>query len=606
MPKSLPLNSKINGPSAGSEPKVLFLNHNKTQCGVYEFGSNIGRALRKSPLSFVYCECASESELNDAIRKENPVLIIYNYHPATMPWLTADITRTIACPQVGIMHEVTQQLADAADNSLFNFHIAHDPTLLLKNPIVFKAGRLVPPYQNEYPLPSTLTIGSFGFGTGGKGFEKIVELVQKEFDEAIVRFNIPFATFGDTDGKNARLIAEGCRQMLVKPKIELRISHDYLAPDQVLDFLAQNTINVFLYEEQGIQRGVSSATDLALAAKRPIGVSHNSMFRHILNSNPSICLADASIKTIIENGTAPLEKYYREWSEETLCWEYERIAGDVLSRVTIPQIHTDSRLKRTLRRAKRFIKRRLGYVQDGPHTWISDSAIISPYFVNPGNAAYICAAIPSDRPLNNILDDKARKLYQGTIEQMFDQLPVLMQRKIPEANVQQAFVLDTVYKTISNIENPKILCVGSFEDTASEFLKILGFEVEEVDPMLNYDLETFVTKPTTRENSYDVIFSTSVIEHVEKDDEFLMLISDLLKPGGIAVLTCDFCDTYKVGDPKPAVDYRFYTQKDIKERLLSKIIDCSLVDEPHWDCPNPDFNYGGFNYTFGTIVLRKH
>jgi SAM-dependent methyltransferase len=181
-----------------------------------------------------------------------------------------------------------------------------------------------------------------------------------------------------------------------------------------------------------------------------------------------------------------------------------------------------------------------------------------------------------------------------------------MGRKIPEANVQQAFVLDTVYGIISKIESPKILCVGSFEDTASEFLKVLGFDVEEVDPMLNYDLETFATKPTTIKGSYDAIFSTSVIEHVERDDEFLMLISDLLKPAGIAVLTCDYCDTYKTGDPKPSVDYRFYTQKDIKERLLPGLVDCSLVDKPQWDCSNPDFYYAGLNYTFATIVLNKH
>jgi hypothetical protein len=33
---------------------------------------------------------------------------------------------------------------------------------------------------------------------------------------------------------------------------------------------------------------------------------------------------------------------------------------------------------------------------------------------------------------------------------------------------------------------------------------------------------------------------------------------------------------------------------------------CTPVDEPQWDCPNPDFSYlGKFRYTFATIVVKK-
>jgi hypothetical protein len=60
------------------------------------------------------------------------------------------------------------------------------------------------------------------------------------------------------------------------------------------------------------------------------------------------------------------------------------------------------------------------------------------------------------------------------------------------------------------------------------------------------------------------------------------------------------------GDMKPEVDARFYTKQDLSERLLSFIPECELVDTPHWDCPNPDFNYlGKYQYTFATFVIRK-
>ena len=150
-----------------------------------------------------------------------------------------------------------------------------------------------------------------------------------------------------------------------------------------------------------------------------------------------------------------------------------------------------------------------------------------------------------------------------------------------------------------------MLCVGSFEDTASASLKELGFRVEEIDPVLNYDLEAFCTRPITQRRSYNVVFSTSVIEHVKNDERFITLIGELLAPGGVAVLTCDYNDAYVPGDKIPPEDFRFYTQRDLKNRLLALLPDCSLVDEPRWDCDNPDFVYGGCRYTFASLVFRK-
>ena len=129
--------------------------------------------------------------------------------------------------------------------SFFDYHIAADPTLLLKNPIVFKTGRLIQKFENRYALPEVPTIGSFGFVTAGKGFEKLVSIVQKEFDNAIIRLNIPFATFGDADGSGAHAIAKQCEQLIVKPNVKLIVSHQFLTQVQVLEFLAQNYLNAF-------------------------------------------------------------------------------------------------------------------------------------------------------------------------------------------------------------------------------------------------------------------------------------------------------------------------------------------------------------------------
>lgn len=584
--------------------KVLFVNHKRSQCGVYEFGRNIGDALEGSSFEFVYQECGSADELENVVSLGIFDAIIYNYHPATMSWLNIGVTKRIECPQIGIIHEVTQTIADQADNRLFNFHIAHDPTLLLKNPLVYKAGRLMPQYKNTFSVPEIPVIGSFGFA-GKKGQRRLVELVQNEFDEGLIRINIPFATFGDVRGEIALAIADECRDALTKPGIKLEITHDFLEQRELLDFIAQSAINMFLYEPMdNDHRGISGVVDLALAVGRPLGITHQKMFRHIADAFPDICIESNSIKDIIRNGTRPLEPFFREWSAENLCWDYERIVKSVLSHESIPPIADPNNF---VSRAKRFVKRRLATSEVSDRVmWIGDTTTVGASRPVPQPLpAYRRADVPSGWPLNNILDDKAREIFRNAVDVMFDHLPDLMSRKIAEANVQQAFVLDTVYKLAGEIDNARILCVGSFEDSAAATLKLLGFTIDEIDPMINYDLATFLTKPTTELNSYDVVFSTSVIEHVEHDEIFVNQIASLLRRGGRAILTCDYNDNYRTGDPKPIVDHRLYTQRDIRDRLMTQIPDCRLVDRPEWDCANPDFWYEGVNYTFASIVFEK-
>jgi len=103
--------------------KVLFVSHPKKQCGVFEFGRNIYQAIAgSSKYEFIWLECASLEQLRNAIASYQPVVIIYNYHPATMPWLASkrgpklysNNIHDINILQVGIIHEITQELADNA------------------------------------------------------------------------------------------------------------------------------------------------------------------------------------------------------------------------------------------------------------------------------------------------------------------------------------------------------------------------------------------------------------------------------------------------------------------------------------------------------------
>lgn len=605
---------------------VLFVTHRKTQCGVYEFGINTFNAISGSlKYRFIHIECDSLSQLESAIVEHSPDFIIYNYHPSVMPWICTKITKGVSknnlslinITQIGIIHEVTQEISNNATsyrnkyilgayhkrlNSLFDYYIAADPTLLLKNPFVYKTGRLLSEYKKTIVEPNQITIGSFGFATPNKGFEKLVSKVRSEFDEAIIRINMPFASFGDIDGANAKKVANNCRQILVGSKIKLEITNDYLSSEQLLDFLASNSINVFMYDDiKG--RGISSVLDFALSVKKPIAISNSSMFRHLLHSNPEVSCDNNSLKSILNIGTEALKKTISGWDSANLVWEYERILDAILKRKFVVE-----KLKVGV---KRKIKSWINKLLTRPgisFTWLGNTNAVTDDDLNKvTNSSYTPVNFSLSDGFNRILDDQARALYAPAISKLIELAPATMSKKIARANIQQAFIFDSVYRHLKNYNHPKLLCVGSYEDTASMALQKLGIQVEEIDPMVNYFLQEFVTKPTTIKNSYDIIFSTSVIEHDPDDESFIKCIEELLAPGGLAVITCDYKDGWEYGQPKPEVDERFYTKSDLLSRLPSYIPNCTLLDIPDWDCPVPDFKYLDiYIYTFATFAFRKN
>lgn len=199
-------------------------------------------------------------------------------------------------------------------------------------------------------------------------------------------------------------------------------------------------------------------------------------------------------------------------------------------------------------------------------------------------------------PYNRVLNDTDRETLSPLIQDMVKELPDLMGRKYPRANVQQAFAVDFIlnYKKLNSY-----LCVGCYEDSAYEYLKRKGYDIEGIDPIINYDLHTFVNTTFKR---YDCIFSVSIIEHVERDEEFVADICSLLNKDGIAIITMDFRE--EVG-AVPVEDYRLYRHADYI-RLERVILNCGceLLDAPELDS-EPDFQYGAAKYSFSTLVLKK-
>jgi hypothetical protein len=306
---------------------VMFVNHKQPNCGVYQFFKRMTKPLLDIPDTY-YIETNEEWEHDYWLNELNPDIIVYNfyYSGTTMPWLsTAKIAAQSnrqkqghRCKQLCIHHE------GEVFNKGFDLILHQDPTNTDQR--YFNLARPIPEYyQKVFTVHDTTfpVVGTFGFGLGGKGFTRVVETVQNEYDTALIRMNIAYAHFGDSNGDGARHWANLCRGIIKKEGIQLQITHDLLEEELLLDWLAQNTVNCFFYDHNG-GRGLSGTTDYALAVRRPIAITESDQFRHLWRYDRRILIEENSLKDIINTGASYLEKFHAMWNTQTLIDSFRR------------------------------------------------------------------------------------------------------------------------------------------------------------------------------------------------------------------------------------------------------------------------------------------
>lgn len=579
-------------------PPVLFMSNPTPNCGVHQFGRNVMTALTTSSrFEFRYVECASAVEFLSTMVRHRPLAVIYNHIKTTMPWLNRALMLPFPGPHIGIVHEATQALADRLTSLEFDAYLVPDPTLLLRNPRVFKTGRLVPAYRNRQPVPSVSTVGSFGFGLEGKGFDRLLERVQAEFERADVRLHIPFAAYGDSSGEGARSIARTCEALVRKPGIRVAVTHEFLEEGRLLDFLAGNTLNAFFYDAYP-GRGISSVIDHALAVGRPLALSSSTMFRHVLARAPQLCVDHRPLREVMDAGDAPLAAMRRDWCAENLVWEYERIVESALA---LP--------RGNLRNAAAGVRARIrnkAAPRAAGADWVPVAVLGGSERERVPGVGLAYRPDPALSPaFNRELDDEARRNYYPALQHLAATVPATWARKHPRANIQQAFVLDAAVRALAGGAGKTLLGVGSFEDTACGALKAMGIAVEEVDPLLNFDLRTYLDRPTVRGRTWDVVVATSVIEHVADDEGFMRDLGRAVAPGGWLILTCDYAPRWRPGMGVPSTNHRFYTRDDLATRLPGAAGGLTLASEPGWGDGPGDFEWEGFRYAFATLVLRR-
>ena len=204
----------------------------------------------------------------------------------------------------------------------FDIYVVLDPTVKVKNKKVYSFPRPLekidfelPVIYNEIPV-----IGTFGFSTKGKGFEKVVEAVNKEFEKAIIKINIPYGDFVPKSEEYAKFLGNNCKQ-LAKDGIEVIVTHDFLSKNELIKWCASNTLNCFLYDRN--MPGLAATTDQAIVSGRPLSVSDNNTFRHItayLPPYPKFSLIDS-----IEKSIPVIKQIQNDWQSENFMKKFDEV-----------------------------------------------------------------------------------------------------------------------------------------------------------------------------------------------------------------------------------------------------------------------------------------
>ncbi|MEJ0081040.1 MAG: FkbM family methyltransferase [Puia sp.] len=221
-----------------------------------------------------------EIDINRRIIELKYDFYLFNYHPQTMGWLNTKLVNRLPGYKATIVLEVAPGdpfVMVAKDD--FDGYFSLDPTLTRKEDNVYSLPRPLD-IVNKVPVrreTNITTIGSFGFATSGKGFEKVIDAVAKEFETATIKINIPKGDYVSNEAFEN--LVNYLKNYNIRRGIQLDLTHNYFSKEELIDWCTQNDLNVFLYDRQ--MPGLSATTDQAVISERPLAISTNPTFRHL-------------------------------------------------------------------------------------------------------------------------------------------------------------------------------------------------------------------------------------------------------------------------------------------------------------------------------------
>lgn len=298
--------------------KGIFYNSGACACSIHESGRMVYSALSKSSMyELDYTE-------NQTL-KTGYDFLVYNQHVTVNNWITPAIVASFSGPKFCVVTEVRH-----AGNPIsgipawFDKYIVLDPTIsesgkVLAFPRPVEPGIDLVPFSGNLENP---IIGSFGLPTPGKEWTRIVEQAQHEFDEATIRINIPPATHVPHPHAIIAGIKSACESKISKAGIRLEFTSNYMEKDELIRWCSRNTLNCFFYNRnRSHPTGLCAVTDQAISSRRPLLVTRDTTFRHILKyARP---FPEITMREAIETHLSATERMYEDWSQENFQKKFE-------------------------------------------------------------------------------------------------------------------------------------------------------------------------------------------------------------------------------------------------------------------------------------------
>lgn len=324
---------------------ILFLNHSDKECGVYQYGKRLFNIIQKDKdIQYLYKEITNILEYHTLIEKMKHISgIIYNYHSTTMNWLTSQTIQKKVI-NIGIPHESNTTMFDklceldttkqiTENEYKIPRPIFEDTDFVIEKLKYSKSS--IHDFITSYSDTTIPIFGSFGFGFRNKGFDKIINMVNEQYDHAIIKIIITQAKYANYSTE-AHDIKMECMNIPVKDGIRVLITNEFFSDEEMLLFLKYNTMNLFLYDKMN-GRGISSTIDYAISAKKPIGISDSYMFRHIYSDE--ICVYKTSLAQCMIQSNEVISRFLLENSHTEMINVFNSIINNSIIKEPVHVLH---------------------------------------------------------------------------------------------------------------------------------------------------------------------------------------------------------------------------------------------------------------------------
>lgn len=304
-----------------------FINSLRANCSIYESGLMIYDILKESTgYTLDYVETDKTLRNYYKVAKPPYNFHIINWHPYTLAIPQQLIVKFPA--RIAIVVEVGPVEYTPITPDFFDAFAIIDPT---KKKV---PGKYYPLPRPVLRLPikplldkDKLVLGSFGLYSrqfsNEKRFGEIIENANISGRECIVRINLPRPDYTSTP---LPIIIDYGKWLksLAKSNVEVRVTHDYMSREQLVEWLSEHHMNCFPYYRE--RAGLAAVTDQSISAGRAIMTTECNTFRHLhkyIGHYPK-----ESYPSLVGSTLDGVKQMQEDWSPENFRKEFNEMLAD--------------------------------------------------------------------------------------------------------------------------------------------------------------------------------------------------------------------------------------------------------------------------------------